>query len=100
MQPNETYQSELVSLIEIVISKVSDDSDMLWTRYGSPHELRKELTAIVEQLVSNDYSSLESLNIHFAPTSTFQEHSISNGWETEYITLSTKFDSLYNKLKK
>jgi len=40
-----------------------------------------------------------ALNMLFAPTGTFQEHSISNGWSNEYLALAEKFDKIYDALK-
>ncbi|NOW96556.1 hypothetical protein FHW89_003229 [Mucilaginibacter sp. SG564] len=36
----------------------------------------------------------------FAPTGTFQELSISNGWSHEYLNLAHQFDVYYEKFKK
>ncbi|RZJ78208.1 MAG: hypothetical protein EOO20_28070 [Chryseobacterium sp.] len=96
----EGYIPELIALIKLVKSKVTEGSDIIWTKYESDAELRKELDIAINQLQSGNISSLEELNIHFAPTSTFQEHSMSNGWVEEYIIISTKFDRLYKKIKK
>ena len=86
---------DLISLIEKVKEKITDNSAIIWTGYNSAKELRDELESYIEQLKSGDTSSIEELHTHFLPTSTFQEHSISNGWADEYIRLSEKFDSLY-----
>ncbi len=73
---------------------------MLWTSYDSPIELRQELEEIISLLSTNDYSKIHDLYVHFLPSSTFQEHSMSNGWSKEYLKLSSKFDKLYHRLKK
>jgi hypothetical protein len=72
---------------------------LLWTNYGTAKELRDELDACMEQLNKGDKSCLEDLNMHFLPTSTFQEHSLQNGWTEEYMKLSGKFDSIYARMK-
>jgi hypothetical protein len=90
---------ELIDILEQVKEKFTDSSDLLWTSYENAKEIRDELDACIEQLSKGDISSLESLNMHFLPTSTFQEHSLQNGWAKEYMKLSETFDSIYARLK-
>lgn len=52
------------------------------------------------QLQQNDIKVLEEINLHFLPTSTFQEHSMANGWTENHHILAERFDKLYNLLKK
>jgi len=88
---------ELIDILKIVKSKLTDESDLIWTRYDTSKQLRDELDNYIKQLKEGDSSCLEKLNMHFAPTSTFQEHSIVNGWADEYIKLSDRFDKIYEK---
>jgi hypothetical protein len=76
-------------------TKITDDSDVAWTRYESPAALRAELASYIEQLNAGNTDFLNQLNHHFLPTSTFQEHAISNGWVDEYMELSEAFDNTY-----
>jgi hypothetical protein len=91
---------ELVTLLSTVREKFTDESDMVWTRYTSPEDVRIELNAYLDQLRNSDTSCLDSLNSHFAPTSTFQEHSIQNGWADEYLELAKAFDTIYLSMEK
>lgn len=93
------YQDELIILIESVLSKITDGSDMMWSSYDFPEELRQEIEAYLSEMRKGDFSCLDNLNSHFLPTSTFQEHSMQNGWANQYIKIATKFDKLYRKLK-
>ena len=49
----------------------------------------------IEKIKFCDFDTLDKLNMEFAPTSTFQEISLSNGWADEYIKLAEQFDKLY-----
>ena len=89
----------LIDILNNVKEKFTDNSDMIWTSYETAKEVRNELDSCIEQLDNGDKSCLETLNMHFLPTSTFQEHSMQNGWTNEYIKLSEIFDSIYAKIK-
>lgn len=95
---NNIFQ-DLIGIVETVKAKITDESDLLWTSYDIAKELRDELDTYIEQLKQEDKTCLKMLNIHFAPTSTFQEHSLMNGWTKEYMKVSKKFDSIYAKMK-
>jgi hypothetical protein len=90
---------ELISIIQSIKNKITDTSDMSWTYYNSAQELRNELDAYISQLDQGKTEALEKLNFLFAPTGTLQEHSISNNWSEEYLTLSGKFDNIYESGK-
>src|SRR5579872_5812744 len=90
--------AELIALLEQIIPKITDGSDMLWGRYEVPAVLRSDLEKYINQLKHGDTSSLKNLDLLFLPTSVLQEHSIQNGWTEEYIEWSKTFDRLYKKL--
>jgi hypothetical protein len=92
--------NELIVLMERVKTKISDDSDMTWVFSNSPKELRDEIDQCIIQIRNGDINGLDTLNMLFAATSAFQEHSLSNGWADEYITIAEKFDKLYHDLVK
>lgn len=86
---------ELTEIIEQVKKKITDHSDMVWTRYVNAKQLRDELELYTRQLQNGDTSSVEKIKFLFLPTATLQEHSIFNGWADEYLKLAEKFDSIY-----
>ncbi len=90
---------DLITILEKVKDKISDSSDIVWTGYDTAKELREEIQLYVNELSAGNLQSLKTIQIHFAPTSTFQEHSISNGWSDEYLRLAEKFDYIYSSLK-
>ena len=85
---------EIIKIIEIVKSKVSDRSDVVWTKYSNPKEFSDDLDNYINRLKANDISCLGDLKILFAPTGSLQEHSISNGWADEYLVLAERFDKI------
>lgn len=91
---------EICDILQTVKNKVTDDSDMIWTSYEPAQELRDEIDTLISQLSNKDTSNLETIYMHFLPTSTFQEHSLQNGWSGEYMMLAEKFDELYATIKK
>ena len=90
---------ELIILSQKVQDKITDDSDVVWTGYDTAKQLREELETYIENLKRGDTTCIEKLHTHFLPTGTFQEHSISNGWAEEYLSLSENFDNIYATMK-
>ncbi|MEN2399434.1 hypothetical protein GKZ90_0006580 [Flavobacterium sp. MC2016-06] len=88
-------KEELIDLITKVKNKITDDSNMLWTKYNDPKDLQMELETCIHELKEDNLNSMKIINVLFGPTGDLQEHSISNGWTTEYLELSEKFDDLY-----
>lgn len=82
----------LLNILERVNARITDDSNVVWTRYDTPVTLHAELVAYMEQLRGGNTACLEQLKLLFAPTGSLQEHAISNGWANEYIQWSAIFD--------
>jgi hypothetical protein len=91
---------DLITIIEKIREKIKDGSAMEWTGYDSAKSLRNELEIYIDQLKKGNTECLEDLNTHFLPTATFQDHSISNGWGDEYMSLAEQFDRIYSGIKK
>ena len=89
----------LITILETIKNKITDESAMGWTGYHSAEILRNELTHDIEELKKGQTDCIEELHTHFLPTSTFQEHSISNNWSDEYLNLSKEFESIYALIK-
>lgn len=96
----QTIEEKLIDILRIVKDKITDDSYLDWTWYETAEELRNVIQGFIDKLSEGDYTCLDELNVHFAVTSTFQEHSLNNGWSSEYLKLAEKFDNLYINLKK
>ena len=87
---------ELINILEEIKKEITDDSDLLWTSYKTPDELRVEIDSFIFRSHQKDITVLKDIYIHFLPTSTFQEHAIQNGWSKKYMLLSDKFDKIYD----
>lgn len=85
---------ELIEILNKVKEKLIDGSDVVWTGYDNAQQMRDELDAYIQILRTGDASPLKELRFLFAPTGSFQEHSIDNGWAYEYLELADKFDKL------
>ena len=90
--------SELISILTVVKERITDDSDLVRTSYETPLELREEIDRCIRHLQQNHKDILDEINFHFSPTSTFQEHSMANGWTGSYGALAERFDKLYELL--
>lgn len=93
-----TYEPDLIDIINKVKDKITDDSDMVWTRYDNAKQFRDELDKTVQKFMAGHSSSLDELSIFFSPTGTLQEHAISNGWGDEYLAFAERFDSFYSSI--
>lgn len=90
---------QIINILLKIRERITDDSDLVWTSYETADELKNEIDKYVLELRDGNEKLIKNLNIHFLPTSTFQEHSIQNGWTDEYIKLAAHFDEILNKLK-
>lgn len=89
--------TDLKNATEILVKvreRITDDSDLLWTSFETADELRQEIDGLICRLQQNDNKAIDDIYTHFLPTSTFQEHSIQNGWSDEYMKLADEFDKV------
>lgn len=98
-QKNQRVTKELTEILLTIREKVTDESDLTWTRFDIPYELRNEIDRLILRLQANDESVVKEIHFHFLPTSTFQEHAIQNGWSDEYTKLADQFDTIYKTRK-
>jgi hypothetical protein len=85
-------------VLEIIKTHTTDETDVVWAGYNNVDEFLIDLNTDIEKISFCDFETLDKLNLEFAPTSTYQELSLSNGWSNEYINLSAQFDKLYKKI--
>jgi hypothetical protein len=79
---------------------ISKDTDVIWAGYDNVDEFLTELNKYIEKMESCDFDALGKLEMNFAPTSSYQDLSISNGWGDDFLELADQFDQLTEKLKK
>jgi hypothetical protein len=92
--------TRLIEMLKLIKSRTGKDADTSWSSYDDPQELREELDEYISQLTNDNEEVLDTLNLLFAPTSTFQELSIANNWSDEYLAMAEEFDKIYEKVKK
>jgi hypothetical protein len=96
----ETPTDKLIEIIEIIKGKITPETDIVWTRYNSIDELNTDLDKLIQGINTNDRETYFKLEILFAPTGSFQELSITNGWGEEFIQLSKTFDEQIEIVKR
>jgi hypothetical protein len=79
--------------------QIADDSDIAWTSYNSPADLRDLISSLISRVEQKELKAIEDAYFLFLPTSALQEHAISNGWSEEYMNLAERFDKLYDLTK-
>ena len=87
-------------ILETIKGWTIDETDTVWAGYDNGKEFLVDLNTDIEKIKFCDFETLDKLNMEFAPTSTYQEISLSNGWADEFIKLAEQFDKLYEKIKK
>ncbi len=90
--------TEIIEILTIIRSKINSETDVSWTHFNTIEELTQMIDSSIDGLKRNENVVIEELAIHFAPTSTFQELSISNGWTEEYLMLADRFDDAVKKI--
>lgn len=90
---------EIIKLAEIIKSRITLDTNLMWTYCTSIEELITEIDFNIKFLEINDEQGLEFFQLSFLPTGTFQEISIQNGWSEEYLKLASQFENIYKNLK-
>lgn len=90
---------QLIKQILLTIqSFITPETDTLWTTYNDAEELLKDVSEYIEMITYCDFTTLEKIELEFAPTFTFQELAMANGWSDEYMKLADQFDLLNKKL--
>ncbi|MBC7487821.1 MAG: hypothetical protein H7282_13845 [Cytophagaceae bacterium] len=92
--------TRLIEMLKQIKSRTGKDADTSWSSYDDPQEIREELDEYISQLTEGNEEVLNTLNLLFAPTSTFQELSIANNWSDEYLAMAEEFDKIFERTKK
>jgi hypothetical protein len=92
--------NELKSILNTIKEKINDKSDLICTSFYTALELRNEIDRFIFELQPTNKVILEEILYHFSPGSTFDGHSMANGWPEEYSILAERFDKTCNLLKK
>lgn len=93
-------ENKLIALLETIESKITSETNIVWTKYDTIDELFEDLKKIKIGVYNQNPEAMENLKSLFAPTGSFQEMSIDNGWGDEFIKLSDHFDSIISNSKR
>lgn len=88
---------ELLLIIWAIWNKIQKDSDYISAGFDDYKTARIEVEKLLERIRKSSPKILDDLTLYFAPTGKFQELSIANGWENEYLELAERFDDYKNK---
>jgi len=87
---NEIIIIEILETIKKLI--LEPRTDISWSTFDNKDDLIIEIDAHIQKLKLKDFSKVRDLILLFAPTSDFQEISLSSGWSKDYLNISEKFD--------
>jgi hypothetical protein len=79
---------------------ITDNSDMTFCHFETPAELIQFLDMCISEIERSNLEIIDDLALEFAPTSSLQEHSLSNGWSDDYLIITEEFDSIQKLSKK
>lgn len=89
---------EIINILKKIRSKITDQTNVLYSEYDDVKELQTEMDKDIANLEKGNLKSLEKYKVFFLPTSTFQEIATTNGWGTEYLKYARNFDLIYEKI--
>ncbi len=91
---------KVIDILNVIKNKINDQTEMLYTFWENPQEAVEEINDCVQKLQAGDTETLRIVNMLFAPTSSFQEMSMQNGWSDEYLKMGEEFDEIYERLNR
>ncbi len=101
MENIDNDKTVIIEILETVKKLILEPkTDISWSIFNSKDELIIEIDAHIQKLKLRDFSKVTDLILLFAPTSDFQEISLSSGWGNRYLKISERFDVAINGLCK
>ena len=91
--------NQIIEIIQSAIGHIKPSSNVFSAGFENVDSLLEVINEDLSELRQGKLDKLQSFYYHFLPTSTFQELSISNNWEKEYMILAHQFDQLYRQFK-
>ena len=93
---DETVIIEILKTVKELI--LEPKTDISWSIFENKDDLVIEIDAHIQKLKLRDFSKVKDLILLFAPTSDFQEISLSSGWGNRYLKISERFDTAIESL--
>ena len=93
MENIDNNEAVIIEILETVKKLILEPrTDISWSIFDSKDELIIKIDAHIKKLKLRDFSIVKDLIHLFAPTSDFQEISLSSGWSNHYLNISERFD--------
>ncbi len=89
---------EVALVLKQVRKFIHPKSNVDWTYFENSTDVLGELDKNLVNLEYCDFSALEKVQNEFSPTGTYQELSLSNGWDETYLEIAKRFDELYKNI--
>ncbi len=90
-------QFGLLQLVWRIWGKIQMDSDVIRAGYNNYQIARSDIENLIVRIRQADSNIMDDLDLYFAPTGRFQELSLANGWEDEFLKLADEFDDYKRK---
>lgn len=90
-------QYGLLQIVWKIWSKIQTDSDVIRAGYDSYQIAHSDVENLITRIRQSDSKILDDLDLYFAPTGRFQELSLANGWENEFLQLADELDEYKRK---
>lgn len=87
-------------ILETIKNRTIIEADVVWSGYDNGKEFLDDLNTDIEKIKFCDFTTLDKLKMEFAPASTYQEISLSSGWNNDFLKLAELFDKLYEKINR
>ena len=99
MESIDNSQTVLIEILEAIKKLIlKPQTDLTWSTFDNKDDLVFEIDTHIQKLKLQDFSILKNLILLFAPTSDFQEISLSSGWGNHYLNIAERFDIAIKRL--
>ena len=93
MENIDNKETVIIEILETIKKLILEPrTDISWSTFDNKDDLIVEIDAHIQKLKLKDFSKVRYLILLFAPTSDFQEISLSSGWSKDYLNISERFD--------
>lgn len=87
----------VIQLLRNIDLMINEDDDFVQSNIDL-ESFKNEIHAVIMDIAFENYDSLKSFSINFAPTGSLQEHSLANGWDQLFLTIADEFDTLMDSI--
>ncbi len=99
MENIDNDETVIIEILETVKELILEPkTDISWSTFDSKDDVILDIDSHIQKLKLRDFSKIKDLILLFAPTSDFQEISLSSGWGNRYLNISERFDTAIESL--